>query len=378
MSLFAENSSVTYCIKCLTPSSRPRISINNSGICNACENSSEKKKIDWNFREKELIDILDKYRSQKGDYDCIVPWSGGKDSSSIAHRLKFKYKMNPLLVTFSPLIINNVGNHNREELIKSGFDSIFFRPNQKISRLLSKRFFVERGNPKVHWDAGINAIPVSMALKFNIKLLFYAEHGESEYGGRVLDEEKKKVRDITEVIEHQIGDDPSNWLDEEVSENDLKPYKYPDCDLIEKSGLKCYYFSYFTKWDMFDNYNYIKDKIDFQLDEENRSSGTFTNFDSLDDKIDDLYYYMQYIKFGFGRCIRDASRFIQNGHLTRDEGLNLVKKFDGEFPKRNYESFLNFLNLSDCEFQDIVDKHRNKEIWRKMNDNSWNLIHPPK
>ena len=102
--------------------------------------------------------------------------------------------MNPLLVTFSPLIINNVGNHNREELIKSGFDSIFFRPNQKISRLLSKRFFVERGNPKVHWDAGINAIPVSMALKFNIKLLFYAEHGESEYGGRVLDEEKKKVQ----------------------------------------------------------------------------------------------------------------------------------------------------------------------------------------
>ena len=90
---------------------------------------------------------------------------------------------------------------------------------------------------------------------------------------------------------------------------------------------------------MFDNYNYIKDKIDFQLDEENRSSGTFTNFDSLDDKIDDLYYYMQYIKFGFGRCIRDASRFIQNGHLTRDEGLNLVKKFDGEFPKRNYETF---------------------------------------
>ena len=129
---------------------------------------------------------------------------------------------------------------------------------------------------------------------------------------------------------------------------------------------------------MFDNYNYIKDKIDFRLDLENRSTGTFTNFDSLDDKIDDLYYYMQYIKFGFGRCIRDASRFIQNGHLKRENALDLVKKFDGEFPKRNYDSFLNYLSLSDEEFQEIVDKHRNPEVWRKMNDKSWNLIHPPK
>ncbi len=378
MSLFAENSSITYCTKCLTPSSRPRISINNSGVCNACENSKEKIHIDWNDREKELLEILKKYRSKTGDYDCVVPWSGGKDSSSIAHKLKFKYNMNPLLVTFSPLIINEVGNHNREALINSGFDSIFFRPNQKISKLLSRRFFIERGNPKVHWDAGINAIPVEIALKFNIKLLFYAEHGESEYGGRVLDEEKKKIRDLTEVIEHQIGDDPSNWLDNDVTENDLKAYKYPESELIESSGLKCYYFSYFLKWDMFENYNYIKDKIDFKLDEENRSTGTFTNFDSLDDKIDDLYYYMQYIKFGFGRCIRDASRFIQNGHLTRKSALDLVKKFDGEFPKRNYESFLNYLSLSDEEFQEIVDKHRNTEVWRKMNDKSWKLIHPPK
>jgi N-acetyl sugar amidotransferase len=375
---FAENSSITYCKKCLTPSSRPRISINDAGVCNACENSKEKTQIDWNEREKELLEILKKHRSKIGNYDCVVPWSGGKDSSSIAHKLKFKYNMNPLLVTFSPLIINEVGNHNREALINSGFDSIFFRPNQKISRLLSKRFFIERGNPKVHWDAGINAIPVEIALKFNIKLIFYAEHGESEYGGRVLDEEKKKIRDLTEVIEHQIGDDPSNWLDSDVTENDLKAYKYPDSEIIESSGLKCYYFSYFTKWDMFDNYNYIKDKIDFRLDAENRSTGTFTNFDSLDDKIDDLYYYMQYIKFGFGRCIRDASRFIQNGHLTRENALDLVKKFDGEFPKRNYDSFLNYLSLSDVEFKEIVDKHRNPEVWRKMNDKSWKLIHPPK
>ena len=337
-----------------------------------------KKKINWDEREKEFLSIIDQYRSKNGEYDCIVPWSGGKDSSSIAHKLKYKFKMNPLLVTFSPLILNEVGVHNREEMINNGFDSIFFRPNQKISKILAKRFFIERGNPKVHWDAGVNAIPVQVAIKHNIKLIFYAEHGESEYGGKVLDEEKKRTRDYTEVIEHQVGDDPLNWINEEVSEKDLQPYLYPHDDLVQKIGLKSYYFSYFFKWDMFENYKYIDKFLNFKLDEKGRSNGTFTNFDSLDDKIDDLYYYMQYIKFGFGRCVRDCSRFIQNNHLDRKEALKLVKKYDGEFPERNYSHFIDYLDLDDQEFHSIIDKHRNTEIWRKMNDGNMKLIYPPK
>jgi hypothetical protein len=278
------------------------------------------------------------------------------------------------LVTFSPLIINETGVHNREVLLNKGFDSIFFRPNQNVARILSKRFFIERGNPKVAWDAGINSVPVQVAISYKIPYIFYAEHGESEYGGLVLNEKSKKLRDVKEVIEHQIGDYPENWESKDVLKSDLSPYIYPSESVLKKNKILAYYFSYFFKWSMFDNYNYVKKVLpNFKENLEGRTEGTFTNFDSLDDKIDDLYYYMQYIKFGFGRTTRDVSRFIQNGHLDRLEGLKFIKKYDGEYPKRHLETVLNYLSLKQYDFDEIVDKHRNLEIWRAKNNN-WELI----
>ena len=370
--------SVKFCKNCFTPNTRPRIVFNNQDICNACLNSKEKKKINWKQREKEFYKIISNIKKDskknKRAYDCIVPWSGGKDSSSIALKLKYNFGLNPLLVTFSPLIINEIGAHNREELLNKGFDSIFFRPNQNVARILSKRFFIERGNPKVAWDAGINSVPVQVAISYKIPYIFYAEHGESEYGGLVLNEKSKKLRDVKEVIEHQIGDYPENWESVSVTKADLSPYVYPAEKILKKNKILAYYFSYFFKWSMFDNYNYVKKNLpNFKENLEGRTEGTFTNFDSLDDKIDDLYYYMQYIKFGFGRATRDVSRFIQNGHLDRLEGLKFIKKYDGEFPKRNLETVLNYLSLKKYDFVKIVDKHRNLEIWKKKK-NIWELI----
>ena len=175
----------------------------------------EKKKI------TNLIDKIKKSKNRKNMYDCVVGWSGGKDSSSIAYKLKFEFGLNPLLVTFSPLIVNETGVHNREALLKKGFDNILVRPNQNVARKLANRFFVERGNPKIAWDAGINSVPLRVALNYKIPTVFYAEHGESEYGGLVLTEENKMKRDLIEVIEHQIGDYPQNWCNDEISLRDF-------------------------------------------------------------------------------------------------------------------------------------------------------------
>ncbi len=370
--------SVKFCKNCFTPNTRPRIVFNSQHICNACLNSKEKKKINWKEKEKEfykkISNIKKDSKKKKRAYDCIVPWSGGKDSSSIALKLKLNFGLNPLLVTFSPLIINDIGVHNREELLNKGFDSIFFRPNQNVARILSKRFFIERGNPKVAWDAGINSVPVQAAISYKIPYIFYAEHGESEYGGLVLNEKSKKLRDVKEVIEHQIGDYPENWASKDITKSDLSPYIYPSVSVLKKNKILAYYFSYFFKWSMFDNYNYVKKILpNFKENSEGRTEGTFTNFDSLDDKIDDLYYYMQYIKFGFGRSTRDVSRFIQNRHLNKSEGLKFIKKYDGEYPKRNLQVVLDYLSLKQYDFDEVIDKHRNLEIW-KPKGNNWELI----
>lgn len=369
--------SINYCHTCLMPDSRPRIVFDENGVCNACNNMTTKQTTDWESRKKEFIDLIEPYKSKDGSWDCVVPWSGGKDSSSIAWKLKYEYGMNPLLVTFSPILPNKVGNHNREAMIREGFDHLFFRPNQKVHQKLAKRFFVERGQPKVAWDAGINAIPSQVAVKYNIKLIFFAEHGETEYGGKVLNEQSSKIRDFTEVIEHQIGDDPRNWEMDGISINDLNPYIYPSTEEIEKIGVKALYFAYFHRWSMYDNYNYIKDKIDFKTADQ-RTNGTFTNFDSLDDKFDDIYYYLQYIKFGFGRCVRDTTRLIQNNYMTRIEALELSKKYDGEYPNLWLNDILNYLEMDKEEFDKVIDKHRNDEIWSKNNYNEWKLKFPLK
>ncbi len=379
--LFSKNASGTdsrqiiHCKNCFTPNSRPRIVFNEEGICNACINMEQKQKINWDERQKEFLSILQKKKTGSNYWDCIVPWSGGKDSSAIAWRLKYEYNMNPLLVTFSPMIPNDVGMHNREALLREGFDQVYIRPNQKVMRRLARRFFIERGNPKVVWEAGKEAVPVSVAAKYKIPLIFYAEHGESEYGGKVLSEESKRTKDFTEVIEHLVGDDARNWEDDEISEADLNFLVYPEKSELKKINATVFYFGYFFKWSVFENYEFIKQKIDFQTCAQGRTVGTFTNYDSLDDKIDDLYYYMQFVKFGFGRCVRDAARHIQNGHINREKGFEYIKKYDGEFPSRWLDEVLEYLDMDAHEFFKIIDKHRNPEIWKYEND-AWRLRFP--
>lgn len=372
------SATVRFCSRCLTPNSRPRVVFDADGICNACRNAEDKNRIDWVARREEFQALVSPLRC--GDatkYDCIVPWSGGKDSSSIAYKLKFEFGLNPLLVTYAPMIPNEIGHHNREEMVKLGFDHLYFRANQKALRYLAKRFFIERGNPKVAWDAGINAVPVQVAVNYKIPVVFYAEHGESEYGGRVLSEEHRRTRDFTEVIENYVGDDPRNWVDDHISARELCPYVYPPSEDVAAVGVKAFYFGYFFRWSMYENYRFIREKIDFRTNQKGRTDGTFTNYDSLDDKIDNLYYYMQFIKFGFGRAVRDASRLIQNGHMTRVEGLEFARKYDDEFCYEHFDEVLAYLELTRSEFDTIVDRHRNSEIWTK-DGSRWVLRNPPR
>jgi N-acetyl sugar amidotransferase len=357
------------------PDTRPRVVFDGEGVCNACRNSEEKERIDWDARRNEFLSLIEPFRSHDGRWDCVVPWSGGKDSSTIAYRLKFEFGLNPLLVTFSPLLPNVVGEQNREAMIQLGFDHLYVRPNQRVHRHLARRFFLERGNPKVAWDAGIHAVPIQVAVNYQIPLVFYAEHGESEYGGRVLSEESKRIKDFTEVLEHHIGDDPHNWIEERVTAADLNPYLYPDLEKVRQANIRAFYFSYFFRWSMRRNFELIRTKIAFATHPAGRTVGTFTDFDSLDDKSDNLYYYLQYIKFGFGRAVRDACRMVQNGQMTREQAVELAHRYDGEFPEEFLEEMQEYLTMTRAELLAVIDKHRNPELWSKQGE-TWTLNYP--
>ncbi len=358
-----------FCKKCHTPNSRPLMIFNEDGVCSACTNNEFlNKNVSWEEREEEFKRICKDIRSKKNNYDCVVPFSGGKDSSSIAHKLKFKFGLNPLLVTFAPLISNEIGILNRQQIINQGFTNILVKPDGNVSRYLSKRFFIERGNPKVHWNAGIAAAPSKIAVEKKIDVIFFAEDPMLVYGGRLTDQDSTRHFTPSRIKETWVGDDVLNWVDENVSERDLEPYMVPEEVYKKNSAI---FFGYFFPWDIVKNYEYVKKEYNFTI-RTKRCNGTFTNFDSLDDLMDDLYYYMQYIKFGFGRCSRDVSRHIHNKHLSTEEGLSLIKKYDGEFPKENLQEYLKYFNMTHDELIKIIDLHRSPEIWVKEG-NSYQL-----
>ena len=366
---------IIYCKGCFMPSSRPRISIAEDGYCNGCTyNKTKRENIDWGLRKKELKHILDKSKNENSNkvYDCVIGWSGGKDSSAVALMLKKELGLNPLLVTFSPLIPTFEGEFNRRSLQFHGFDSILISPNLKISRYLSRRFLTERGDPKIHWNAGINAATINIADALRIPIVFYSEHGESEYGGRVLNEQSIKERTIEEILENQIGDDPINWVDTFVGINDLDPYLI-DGERISK--IKILYYAHYFPWDIVKNLEIVEKEISFSRNKRGRTYGTFTDFDSLDDVMDDLYYYMQYIKFGFGRCLRDCARQIQRNRMSKKEAYELISKFDGEYPETSIPVIADFLEIEKTRLTEVINLHRRKDIWN-LENSEWKLIFP--
>lgn len=383
---------IIHCKKCLMPSSRPRI-VFTDGICNACVYAEEKKLIDWQGRSEEFealkAQMREASRARGNPYDVVVPFSGGKDSAAILYKLKHEHGLNPLGVTYGQLLWTDVGRRNFHRVCDSGLEILYWRVNQAVSRNLSRRFMIERGHPKLHYDAAVNAVPIITAQKFGIPFVMFAEHGETEYGGKVLDEESRKIRNLTEVLEHQVGDHPLNWMTNGLTERDLYPYIMP-----EASDVTAYYFSYFFPWDIHENARFAQDRMEFEAAWSwesinavwrgstktkiwGKSDGSFEGYDSIDDKIDDLDYYMMWIKFGFGRATRQASRLIQNGHLTREQGLELVEKYDGEFPQTYLDDVLAYLGMDLDELHETIDTHRNQEIWQKAG-NDWSLRHPPR
>ena len=374
---------VIFCKRCVMSNQRPRITFDENGICGGCRNTEfYKKNINWDQREEELKKLLDQNRSNNGNWDVIVPSSGGKDSAYVAHQLKYKYGMNPLTVTWTPLIYTNIGWKNFQSLRDSGFTNILCSPNGKLHRQLARLCFEEFGDAFHIFVLGQYSYAFHMAIKFNIKLVMFGENGEADYAGDPSAVDKAfisaenfndlyfKGTSIDEVVDYGIKN--KKYFDKDVNKSDLDFYKPPLLDDLKKAGIKGkHFFGYYKKWTPQDNYFYAAEHTGFEPNPE-RTEGTYSKYASIDDKLDGLHYYMKYIKFGFGRATDDASHETRDGHITRDEAISLVKRYDGEFPEKYFKNFLDYLNISSTYFWDVVDAWRPSHLWIK-DSNQWKL-----
>ncbi len=365
---------VVFCKSCTVSNQRPRITFNEKDICSACTFSDFKKdKIDWEHREKELSILCDKYRKNNGEFDVIVPCSGGKDGSFVAHQLKYKYGMNPLAVTWAPLLPTPVGRKNLDNFIDSGFDHILGTSNGKAARKLARLAFIYLGDPFQPFIYGQANFPLQMAVKYNVSLIMYGECGEVEYGGD-MDNALTPIRKIENHDRHYFsGLPPEFWLQHGVTQSEINPFLSPKYEDIMKNKTEIHFLGYYKFWDPQENYYYCKENTGFTPNME-RSEGTYSKYASLDDRIDGFHYYLGFIKFGIGRATSDAAHEIRDGKIDREEGVALVKKYDSEFPNKYYKDFLDFVSLDESQFEEIIDNWRSDHIWHKEN-NVWKLNH---
>ena len=367
-------SDVKFCARCVISNQRPRIEFDDSGVCGACRVAELKREIDWEARERELRILLDKHRRSDGYWDVVVPCSGGKDSVYVAHKLKFDYGMNPLTVTWAPHAYTDVGRRNLEKLIHSGIDNIVGTPNGQLHRLLTKLSTVHLGDPFQPFIYGQKAFPMRMAITHNVPLVMYGEDGEVEYGGDMKAVGRRSHNISEDMTKHYFsGMPPEVWEQYGISKNLLNFYFPPTTEEADKIGLENHFFGYYKKWIPQENYYYAVENIDFEAEPDGRSEGTYSKYASLDDKFAGFHNYFAYLKFGLGRATSDAAHEIRDGHITRDEGVALVRKFDGEFPKKHFKEFLAYINMTESEFKQIEDKFRANHLWVKNADGQWTL-----
>lgn len=402
-------SEVEFCSTCVISNQRPSssvefqnkpsskkntISIDSSGICDACNVARIKDSTDWTQREEELLSLLDKYRSKDGSYDCLVPGSGGKDSFYQAHVLKYKYGMNPLTCTWAPNIYTDWGYRNHQRWIESGFDNVLFTPNKRTHRLLTRLAVDNLFHPFQPFILGQKNLAPKIAASYGISLIFYGEN-EAEYGNPKADikSAKRDEKYFTKSSYDDIclsGFSLAQLEEFGLSYGDIQSYLPIDSEIASKSKIEVHYLGYYLKWHPQRVFYYAVDNCGFET-APSRNCGTYSKYNSLDDKIDDLHYHSTYIKFGIGRATYDASQEIRSGELDRDEAIALVNRFDGEYPERWLEEISEYLSIDkesfpkahsqfespifDREYYDILcDNYRSPHLWFFDHDSgSWVL-----
>lgn len=386
---------VVFCKHCVISNQRPSSSVefkhkqdekkatigfDEEGVCDACRfHEVKEKQISWEKREQSLIGLLDRHRRNDGGYDIIVPGSGGKDSAYTSHILKYKYGMNPLTVTWAPHKYTEIGWKNFENWMHvGGLDNILFTPNGRLHRYLTQQAFLNLLHPFQPFIVGQRIIGPLMAAKFGVKLVMYGEN-QAEYGNNPDDNYKPtmdhKFFSVGNPEEMILGGKPVKDIIAEkyFSLNDFTPYIPPNVDYLESRGVEVHYLGYYLKWDPQECYYYAVENTGFQSNSE-RTEGTYSKYSSIDDQIDMFHYYTTLIKFGIGRATYDAAQEIRNGKITREEGVNLVKKYDQEFPQKYFKEFLEYIDITEELFHETVDKFRSPHLWYQENG-EWKLRH---
>jgi N-acetyl sugar amidotransferase len=351
------------------PDTKPDLYLDSNGVCNACRSFERRASIDWESRFKDLLVILEKYRNKSGNHwDCIVPVSGGKDSTYQVIRM-LQLGLNPLCVTSSTCDLSPIGRANIENLKRLGVDHIELSPNPIIRAKLNLIGLKQVGDISWPEHVGIFTIPVKAAVQFNVPLIVWGENSQNEYGGPAAAAENNVLnRRWLEEFGGMLGLRVSDLIGHDgIESRHLLPYTYPSDEELTRVGVTGLFLGHYLPWDGLSN-TLIAEANGFQSYYKT-VEGSMVNYENLDNHQTGIHDYFKYLKFGFGRATDLACLHIRRGRLTRADGLSAVKRLDGQFPweylGKPLASILDPLELSLDEFIKICDRFTNKKIFKR-------------
>ena len=372
-----------FCTNCLFPETKPDLFFDENGLCSACKAANQKNAgIDWKKREEDFFEIINDYKKDGVGYDCLIPVSGGKDSTYQAYFMKEVCGMNPLCVCFETTTPTELGNKNLDNISKLGIDVIHFKKNHEVYKKMVIEGFKRIGDEMWPNHIGIFTIPVIFAVKLNIPLIIWGENPQMEYGGPDLRSVKSQVLDRKWLEE--FGGLLGNRIDDMIGVNgltkkELTPYFYPLDEEINKVGVTGIFLGSYFFWDAKKQLEIILQN-GFSLKTDGPVEGTYTNYENLDEKMHGLHDYLKFVKYGFGRATDHASIDIRNNRLTRKQGLEKVNEFDGKYPHYGIRTFIKYSGMAKKEIDTIIDSFTNPILFESdendkfKRDVNFNLI----
>ena len=363
---------VKYCKRCLFPETKPDLHFNEQGVCSACIAAEAKDDgIDWEQREKDFFTIIDhfKLKNDQIGYDCLVPVSGGKDSTYQAYFMKEVCGMNPLCVCFETTMVTEVGRQNLDNISKMGIDVIHFKKNHKAYKAMVKEGFIRVGDEMWPNHIGIFTIPINIAVKFKIPLIIWGENSQQEYGGPL---ESIKNNKLTRRWLEEFGGLLGNRIQDMIgvdglTAKDLTPYFYPTDEELEKVGITSLFLGHYFFWDARKQLEIVK-KHGFKVKPDGPVEGTYTDYENIDEQLCSLHDYLKFVKYGFGRATDHANIDIRNNRLTREDDKKLIMKYDGKYPKIAIKAFQEYSGMTRQEIDEVIDSYTNPILFKMNND----------
>jgi len=371
------------CTKCLLPETHETIRFNTDGVCSVCENFEQKSNIDWAAKKNELHAILDKHRGQ-GNYDCIIPFSGGKDSVFTLYYAVRVLGLKPLVVSFDHGFYRPSLIETRNKVLKQlGVDFLSFSPNWKLVQKLMLKSFLDKGDFCWHCHTGIFSYPMWVAIEKKIPLVLWGEPS-SEYTSYYDYSEVEKVDEdrFNRIINLGISaQDMAARLNYEFDDRDFAPFTYPSASLLHDLQVVSVPLGSFIPWDVKSQVELIKKELGWQGDEVEGVPPEY-DYEKVECYMQGVRDYIKYLKRGYARTTHLTSLDIRNGRKTREESLDLVDKYERKIPY-NLELFLGYTGLTEEEFLKVVEKHKILEdpkpilqIGKKPRDFEALITHP--